>query len=711
MAGKSFVFRFADVEVREREFSLTKAGEALAVEPKAFRVLLILLRNPGKLIPKQELLDAVWGDAAVTENSLSRAVALLRKVLGDEARTPQFIETVATVGYRWVGRVEAVEEPAAVSTADASAAAGTGEAAKDGSRATTLAGVGAKSTGRSWWRWGILAGLAVVLLVTGEFLYVSRPLPQPRITAYTQITHDGLDKHMGGTDGTRLYYTQMSPNAILQIGVNGGETASVPISLPGTFNYLDDISPDGSNALINTKEEGHELSPMWVVPILGGAATRLGDGANGLFSPDGASVIYSTRKGDIFLIRTDGTDNHKLASVGSDEAGNFSWSPDGKTIRFDNGRLWEMSSDGSGLHALLANRDEREIQCCGRWTPDGHLYLFRVWNPPRPGSEIWALQVEHRPFSRSPSEPVRLTTGPMVWGGPLPGKDGKSIFARGLTLRGELSRIDTRSGGIQPFLGGISAEFVSFSPDGKSVTYVSYPEGVLWRADRDGSNRARLSGPPYYPGSPRWSPDSTQILFGSTLPDGNSANFLVSANGGTPQRLLPESDGDKSDANWSPDGKRILLDWGGLAFSAEKRDLRILDLSTRQIATVPNSMGLWSCRWSRDGRYIAALNYPQTQLRIYDFKTQRWNANPTDGDVEFPSFSQDGRFIYFLRYGRDQGVFRIPVSGGKPERVVDMKDWHMTGYFGFSMSLDPTDAPLILRDVGSNDIYALTLER
>src|ERR1035441_8886416 len=63
-ATKTSVFRFSDVEVREREFSLTKAGEVLPVEPKAFRVLLALLRNPGKLIGKEELLNAVWGDAA-----------------------------------------------------------------------------------------------------------------------------------------------------------------------------------------------------------------------------------------------------------------------------------------------------------------------------------------------------------------------------------------------------------------------------------------------------------------------------------------------------------------------------------------------------------------------------------------------------------------------------------------------------------------------
>jgi eukaryotic-like serine/threonine-protein kinase len=110
MGSKSFVFNFADVEVREREFALVKAGEVLPVEPKAFRVLLILLRNPKKLITKEELLNAVWGDAAVTENSLTRSIALLRRLLGDETRNPRYIETVATVGYRFICKVEAFEE-------------------------------------------------------------------------------------------------------------------------------------------------------------------------------------------------------------------------------------------------------------------------------------------------------------------------------------------------------------------------------------------------------------------------------------------------------------------------------------------------------------------------------------------------------------------------------------------------------------------------
>ena len=74
MANKPFIFRFGDVEVREREFSLVKAGEVPPVEPKAFRVLLLLLRNPQKLIAKEELLNAVWGDVAVGEGSLTRCI-------------------------------------------------------------------------------------------------------------------------------------------------------------------------------------------------------------------------------------------------------------------------------------------------------------------------------------------------------------------------------------------------------------------------------------------------------------------------------------------------------------------------------------------------------------------------------------------------------------------------------------------------------------
>src|SRR6202043_261693 len=106
---KCLVFSFADVQVREHEFCIVKDDEVLAVEPKAFRVLLVLRRNPHRLITKDELLDAVWNDSNVSENSLTRSIALLRRLLGDDTREPRYIATVPTIGYRFLCDVEVVE--------------------------------------------------------------------------------------------------------------------------------------------------------------------------------------------------------------------------------------------------------------------------------------------------------------------------------------------------------------------------------------------------------------------------------------------------------------------------------------------------------------------------------------------------------------------------------------------------------------------------
>jgi DNA-binding winged helix-turn-helix (wHTH) protein/S-formylglutathione hydrolase FrmB len=80
------------------------------VEPKAFRVFLLLLRNPRRLVTKDEFLNAVWDDCAVTDNSLTRSIATLRSLLGDDSREPRFIATIPTVGYRFLCDVVASEE-------------------------------------------------------------------------------------------------------------------------------------------------------------------------------------------------------------------------------------------------------------------------------------------------------------------------------------------------------------------------------------------------------------------------------------------------------------------------------------------------------------------------------------------------------------------------------------------------------------------------
>src|ERR1700728_3024330 len=104
------VYRFDQFEVDDREFRLTEDGTPVQLEPKVLRLLVYLIENRNRLVRKQELLDAVWADAMVTENALTRAIGLLRKALGENSQVPRYIETVPTAGYRFIANVSVVSE-------------------------------------------------------------------------------------------------------------------------------------------------------------------------------------------------------------------------------------------------------------------------------------------------------------------------------------------------------------------------------------------------------------------------------------------------------------------------------------------------------------------------------------------------------------------------------------------------------------------------
>src|SRR5215472_15867689 len=79
-----------------------RGADQISLSPKAFSVLLYLFERPGRLVTKQELLDAVWADIHVTEGVLKRAVLEIRKALGDPVDEPRFIQTLHRRGYRFL---------------------------------------------------------------------------------------------------------------------------------------------------------------------------------------------------------------------------------------------------------------------------------------------------------------------------------------------------------------------------------------------------------------------------------------------------------------------------------------------------------------------------------------------------------------------------------------------------------------------------------
>jgi len=546
-------------------------------------------------------------------------------------------------------------------------------------------------------------GVAAAIIAALGLAYWFRPtLPPPTVSNYVQLTHDGRQKTLVGTDGSRLYFGVVAGTlgGIDQVSISGGEPVQIQTPTPGMVARS--VSPDGSELL---GQGDIERGPLWAILLPGGSPRRLGDtiGQGGAWSPDGKTLAYANQ-GDVFLANSDGTNPRKLGSVPG-AGGALAWSPDGSELRLTvtdfqtfGDSLWSVSALGTNLHQMLADWHKSFSKCCGKWTPDGRYFVFVS------EGQLWALPEKGSLFWRTSSTPIQLTSSPLGLADPVPSTDGKKLFAVVWSNRGALVRYDSKSGQFKPFLSGISAEHVAFSKDGQWAAYVTYPEGILWRSKLDGSERMQLTDLPLRSLLPRWSPDGKEIIFfGGAI--GNSRKiYMVSPDGESLQQLLPDDPQAQWDPNWSPDGTKVVF---GGTFRDAGSVIRVLDLNSHKVSVLPGSQGLFSPRWSPDGRYIAALPWDSLGLDLFDFTTGKW-SELMKGTANYPNWSSDGQYIYFLHGPDDPAILRLRISDHHLERVADLKNFIETGAAGIGwLGLAPDGSPLVLHDTGSVDIFSL----
>ena len=264
-----------------------------------------------------------------------------------------------------------------------------------------------------------------------------------------------------------------------------------------------------------------------------------------------------------------------------------------------------MAADFS---TLLPGWRRPSADCCGRWTPDGAFYIFQATE--NRVTSLWAIDERNGSWRKKSRVPVQLTTGPMHFRSPAPGRDGRTLFAIGDEVRGEIMRREPSSGEWTPFTLGStvrSLSEVSFSLDGGRVAYINYPEGTLWSARVDGTMDRQLTFPPMEVSAPSWAPDGRHIAFNGRVNGGRWKIYVMPAEGGTPEQLISGEESEFA-PEWSPDGSRIVFG-GSPFFVPAPAPLRPCDSSISRLGASPRWPAPKACGLPA-GRRTAATSSP-----------------------------------------------------------------------------------------------------
>jgi Tol biopolymer transport system component len=561
-------------------------------------------------------------------------------------------------------------------------------------------------------------GLCLLCLAWAMDIFVlrSRSAAALRPLHFTQLTDDGRIKQNLHLQGDTFFYNEY--DGIRQVigssSVGGGMRRT--IETPFSNAFLQDVSKDGQHLLVSAFEGIEFERKLWVTPVGGGAAQRVGEVICrwARWSPDNTKIAFTTGS-NLLIANADGSNAHIVATsvAGSSQP---LWSADGQRLRFllydrSSGSLspWEVAiprvnlTEPSRPVALALGK-----ACCAdwSWTTNDHSLAYLA-----SGTEThWNLVVR----SRDASMPDGLTpplTLPISMGqvnSVVVNGNGDAFYLLIQTSpRGQLLKYSLKDSAFETLLPGLYARYLSYSRDGQWLCYLNSLDESLWRSRADGSSAIRLSPPEMEAQLCSWSPDGHQLAFMGKLRGKPWRIYIVGKDGGVPSEAAAGTD-EQGAPSWSPDGNSLV--YGNvLCQETQSCSIRLLDVNTRAVQTLPGSHGFRTARWSPDGRHIVALQPETHELVILDRAAQQWKilADSVKGDDI--NWTRDSRYVYVDNpYGEKPVIDRIRIKDGQRSTIVSLDSLQkMPGRPDMWFGISPDDSPILLHLLTTSEVYSL----
>ncbi|HVY66473.1 MAG TPA: winged helix-turn-helix domain-containing protein [Gammaproteobacteria bacterium] len=652
--GVTYAFGEFTLETGSRSLRRSDGAE-VALPSRAFDALLYLIEHRHRLVQKNELVESVWHDVVVTDDSLIHAISVLRRTLADDPNQPRYVQTVPRRGYRFVAPVEIGATAAAALTpaADLPAQAPAAPAPRPRARVEP---------------WQIVAAAALLVAVAGTALWTAG--------GFHRETEDRRTAR-----AVRLFQPPPPGTAIVSGGV---------------------LSPDGQSLAFVARDNDSGRSSLWIRTLHSSDMKPLEntDGASKPFwAPDSRRLgFFANGKLKVLTVDDAAGEPLALAEAGIAAAG-ATWAPD-DTILFANWAkgLYAVSARG-GEPVEVATLDRAQRDIAWSWPqflPDGRHYLYQVvsLDAARTGTYVGDLDARR-------SIRVLDTESPAVFAPPrhvlhiqrdlliaeefdpktlqLTGR--ATVLARGVSPPSPPEEnIASAAGDLIAYRQGVHRQQLAWvSRTGDVVGTVPMPAEVFNpRVSPDGSHLLATSSVTTNPGlwlaslshaeferleadaiAPLWSPDGARIAFTA---HGGFDLLIRSTTNGSPTPLITGG-AVKILNDWSPDGAHIVFSQLDDRTKMDLWGIRVADGTEFPILTTPyNEM---QARISPDGKWIAYVSDESGALEVY---VQRYpelgqRLKVSTGGGGQPQWRRDQSEIFYI--APDHMLVAVPIDLGR----------------------------------------------